>query len=181
MDRSATALLFALVLAAPAAPSVAAQPAREARLLVTVVDTTGGLIPGATVAVTGQDAGVATATASAATTDKGLAVIGNLAPGRYQIVAEFGGFDPRVLKDVRVRSGDNKHVVVLTLKKLEESVTVARDAVIAAADPRGGSLVTQLTREEIDALSDDPTEMLQQLIDMAGGTAVIKIDSFVGG
>jgi hypothetical protein len=31
------------------------------------------------------------------------------------------------------------------------------------------------------ALSDDPAEMAQQLIDMAGGTAIIKVDSSLGG
>ena len=51
----------------------------------------------------------------------------------------------------------------------------------AASDPHGGSLTTQLTQEEINALSDDPNELVQQLQDMAGGNAVIKIDSFVGG
>jgi hypothetical protein len=38
-----------------------------------------------------------------------------------------------------------------------------------------------LTREDIEALSDDPAEMAQQLQDIAGGNAVFRIDSFVGG
>ncbi len=58
---------------------------------------------------------------------------------------------------------------------------VGRDPVSAAADPNGGSLTTQLTQDEIASLSDDPNELAQQLQDMAGGNAVIKIDSFVGG
>jgi len=159
--------------------AAAAQPPRDARLHVTVVDTTGAVIPGATVTITSRHA-AAGAPRSAATTDKGLASVAVLTPGRYDIQAEFSGFDPGRLRNVSLRSGDNRHVVVLTLKKLEESVTVERDAVAAAADPRGGSLATQLTRQEIEALSDDTDEMLQQLLDMAGGTAVIRVDSFVG-
>ena len=38
-----------------------------------------------------------------------------------------------------------------------------------------------MTREQIDALSDDPDEMAQQLQDLAGGNAVIRVDSFEGG
>ena len=38
-----------------------------------------------------------------------------------------------------------------------------------------------MTREQIDALSDDPDEMAQQLQDIAGGNAVIRVDSFEGG
>ncbi len=159
-----------------------AQAPRETRALVTVVDATGAVLQGATVTMTGTDAATKAGTSvTAAASDRGLATIGPLKPGRYQIKAEFAGFAPGELKDVRLRAGDNKHVVVLALTKVEETVTVGRDARSAAADPNGGSLTTQLTQEEITALSDDPTELAQQLIDMAGGNAVIKIDSFVGG
>lgn len=118
---------------------------------------------------------------SAAASDRGLATMAPLRPGRYLIRAEFGGFETGELTAVRLRAGDNKHVIVLELTGVQETVTVGRDAQSAAADPNGGSLTTQLTREEIAALSDDPNELAQQLVDMAGGNAVIKIDSFVGG
>jgi hypothetical protein len=39
---------------------------------------------------------------------------------------------------------------------VEESVTVGHEAQAAAADPRGNAFKRILTREEIDALSDDP-------------------------
>ncbi len=38
-----------------------------------------------------------------------------------------------------------------------------------------------MTREQIDALSDDPDEMARQLQDIAGPDAVLRIDSFEGG
>ena len=38
-----------------------------------------------------------------------------------------------------------------------------------------------LTREQMDALSDDPDEMQRQLMDMAGPGAIMRIDSFEGG
>ena len=162
-----------------------AQPARDGRLLVTVVDTSGGVIPGATVTVTALDEAAkstpAAALAPVKTTDKGVATAAGLAPGRYSIQAEFAGFEPRVLKDVRVKSGENKHVAVLAIQGFQDTVTVGRDRQEAAADRRGGAFGTAMTREQVEALSDDPDEMAQQLQDMAGPGAVIRVDSFEGG
>jgi hypothetical protein len=75
-----------------------AQP-RDSRLLITVVDQTGGVLPGATVTIAGQDDAtksvlIEPATASA----EGVAVFVGLRPGRYAIKAEFSGFDPRVTR-----------------------------------------------------------------------------------
>src|SRR6185369_13945801 len=93
----------------------------------------------------------------------------------------FPGFDEGTLRDVRVRTGDNKHVVILPLKKLETAVTVGQEPQAAALDVRGNSFTSELSREEIEALSDDPNEMAQQLLDMASAGAIIRIDSFFGG
>ena len=126
MKETTVALLAALVLGAGAVPTAAHGP-RETRLLVTVVDSTGGILAGATVRVTGVDESTkAAVTGSAVATDKGLATIGGLTPGRYQVHAESEGFESGELKDIRLRPGDNKHVVILQLKKLAETVTVAR-------------------------------------------------------
>ena len=116
-----------------------------------------------------------------ATTDaQGAAIIAGLAPGQYSVQAEFPGFETRLLKDVRVRSGDNKHVMVLAIQGFQDTVTVGRDPQAAAADPKQ-SFGSALTREQIDALSEDPDEMAQQLQDMAGGDAILRVDSFEGG
>ena len=86
-----------------------------------------------------------------------------------------------MLANVAVRSGNNKQVALLTVAGLKDSVTVARDRQEAAADPRGTSFGTQLTRDQIEALSDDPAVLRQQLEEMAGPGAVFKVDSFEGG
>ncbi|MBI3264823.1 MAG: TonB-dependent receptor [Acidobacteria bacterium] len=157
-------------------------PTAVGRLLVTVADPSGAVIPGATVTILGQDDATKAATvAPAQTSDKGIATFERLALGRYNIQAEFPGFENGTLKDIRIRSGDNKHILVLPLQKLTDTVTVGRDAQEAAADPRGRSFGTALTREQIEALSDDPEEMQRQLQEMAGPGAVMRIDSFEGG
>jgi hypothetical protein len=111
------------------------------------------------------------------TNDKGIANLAGLAPGRYTIQAEFPGFETKQLKDVRLKSGDNKHAIVLAIQGLQDSVTVTRDAREVASD-RKSTFGTALTREQIDALSDDPDEMAQQLQDMAGGDAVMPFYNF---
>jgi Carboxypeptidase regulatory-like domain/TonB dependent receptor len=177
-ETLSAAVLLSMAVLAPA--SVFAQAERNATLLVTVVDETRGVLPGATVVLTGIDQSTKSETIQPVTaTDKGLATFSQLLPGRYSIRAEFSGFQPRLLPDVRIRSGENKQVLVLPIDRLQSSVTVERDRQNAAAD-RDVTFGTVLTREQIDALSDDPEELRRQLIDMAGPDAKILIDSFEG-
>ena len=174
-------VLFTVLGSASSALAQAAQATQDGRLIVTVVDTSGAVVPGAKVTVTALDGGDRAPTfAPVTSSDKGVATVEGLLPGRYRIQAEFPGFEIGVLPEVRVRRGDNKHVLVLPLKKMEESVTVAQNAQAAAADPRGNAFKTVLTRQEIENLSDDPAEMAQQLQDLAGGNATIRVDSFAG-
>jgi hypothetical protein len=155
---------------------------RETRMLITVVDQTNAVIPGATVNVIGTEpATQKTELPPAKTSDAGLATVGGLTPGRYTARAEFAGFHPGVLKEVRIRPGDNRHIIVLLIENFQDSINVAQDAQAGAADRRGDAFGTVLTREAMDALSDDPDEMQRQLEAMAGPGAVIRIDSFEGG
>jgi hypothetical protein len=163
-----------------AAVPVVAQPSREGTLIVTVVDQTRAVIPSATVTVTGlEDATKAATVVPVKTSDVGVATLVGLKLGRYVIAAEFPGFQTGVLKDVRIRAGDNKHVIVLALETLQDSVTVGRDAQETAAD-RQSTFGSALTREQVDALSDDPNEMARQLQEIAGSDAVLRVDSFEG-
>jgi hypothetical protein len=161
--------------------TVYAQVPNPGTLSVTVVDPSGAVVVGASVTVTSaEEAPSITPPVPIRTSDKGIGTITGLTPGRYAVRVEFPGFETRTLQDVRVRSGENKQVAVLTLQKMETSVTVAEDKQQAAADPRR-SFGTVLTREEIEALSDDPALLQQQLQDMAGPGAVFRIDGFEGG
>ena len=157
-----------------------AQAARDATLLVTVLDETRGVLPGAAVTLAGLEAAnKAAVIAPALTSPQGQVKFENLAPGRYSITAEFSGFQTRTLPDVRIRSGDNKQVVVLPIDRMLSSVTVERDRQQAASD-RDVTFGTVMTREQIDALSDDPDELRRQLLDIAGPGAKLLIDSFEG-
>lgn len=173
-------LLFCLGIAAT--PSPAQTPAPTGTLVVTVVDSTGAVLPGAIVKVAGIEAGNKSAAIEPATaTADGIATVPKLAPGRYSVQAEFSGFETRMLPDVRVRGGNNKQVVMLPIEGHKETVLVGQDKQAAASARDGSSFGTTLTREQLEALSDDPDVLRQQLQDMAGPGAVIKIDSFEGG
>ena len=67
-------------------------------LQITVVDATGAVIVGATVTVAGIDDGTkAGAPPPAQTSDKGIATIPRLVPGRYSVQASFPGFETRAI------------------------------------------------------------------------------------
>src|SRR5262249_29385476 len=117
----------------------------------------------------------------AKTSDVGVATLSTIRPGRYTVQAAFPGFETRVLRDVRIRAGENKQVAVLQIERVEASVTVERDRQAAAADRQPVSVGPTLAREAIEACADDPAPLRQQLQDMAGPGAVFRVDSFEGG
>jgi hypothetical protein len=173
------ALLATLLLVVPTFAGAQPKP-QPVTLAVTVVDTSGAVLPGATVTVTGLDPANSKAPVDPvkASTD-GVATVTNLVPGRYSVEAVFDGFETRRLPEIRVRAGNNKQVVMLPIAGHKETVTVGQDKQTAASD-RGSTFGTTLTREQIEALSDDPDILRQQLQEMAGPGAVIKVDSFEG-
>jgi Carboxypeptidase regulatory-like domain len=174
-------MIAALVLITSLAVSGApAQADRTATLLVTVLDETRGVLPGATVTLAGIDDATRSAVVEPAlTSPQGQVRFEKLLPGRYAIRAEFSGFQTRTLPDVRVRGGDNRQVVILPIDRVQSSVTVERDRQQAASD-RDVTFGSVMTREQIEALSDDPDELRRQLMDIAGPNAKILIDSFEG-
>jgi hypothetical protein len=156
-----------------------AQDDRRATLTVTVLDETRAVIPQATVTVAGIEAANKAATRSSLTNTQGQATFETLVPGRYAVTAVFPGFQTRGLPDVRIRAGENKQAVMLPIERLQSDVTVERDRQAAASD-RDVTFGTVLTREQIDALSDDPDELRRQLMDLAGPDAKVLVDSFEG-
>jgi hypothetical protein len=170
--------LCAAVLVLLATPVLAQPPGATLRL--TVVDPTGAVLANAAVTLAGTDDATRAVKREEHTDATGIATIGQLTPGRYIIDASFPGFETRRLTDVRLRNGENKQLLLLPLQKMETSIEVGQDKQEAAAS-RGTTFGTTLTREQMEALSDDPTELRQQLQDMAGPGAIIRIDSFEGG
>lgn len=170
VQRAAVACLAALISLLLASTRAAAQPATS--LEVTVRDETEAALIHATVTLVDAQ-GIAR---RALVDETGVASFTNLAPGTYQITVEAEGFQS-FAGPVELRRGRNTAIATL-LVAFREQVEVQ------AIDPaalRGNAFSTSLTREEIEALSDDPDEMAEQLRQIAGPGAQIFIDGFQGG
>jgi carboxypeptidase family protein len=165
------AVAFFLFMLSPAV-STAQVASSAAMLRVTVVDPSGAVIVGARVQVAGS---------TVDTSPRGEALFAALEPGRYGIHVEAPGFEAADMKDVRVRSGENRREVRLAIARLAETVEVGRDARERASDPRGDAFSTLLAQPQIDELPDDPDEMEQMLREMAGPGAVLRVNGFRGG
>ena len=162
-------------------PTAAAigQPARNGTLIVIVNDASGALVPEARVQAVREPASASEGSRELLALKGGVWTT-DLAPGSYRIDVSANGFRPAALSGVRVvRGGSTRSTVRLELERLTESIVVERDPHTSALDPRGFS--TFLSREQIDALPDDPEELSRVLRDMAPPGAVMRIDGFGGG
>jgi hypothetical protein len=162
------------------AAGIGAQTVRDTGLRVVVSDQTGAVIVNANVTLLPiEPAGAAV---EAVTNDRGEVAFANLIPGTYAVRAEFPGFEPRLMDQIRLRAGSTaRREMKLNLAKIAEDVVVGQDPRDRALDPRGNAFGNVLTREQIEALPDDPDEMEEALKQMAGPGAAIRVDGFRGG
>ncbi|MCC7125225.1 MAG: TonB-dependent receptor [Acidobacteria bacterium] len=168
-----TLLAIVLSLAVTSTAFARQTPAAGAGTLrVTVNDTTDAALPHATVTVT-DAAGVAQ---QAAVGPDGVATFAALAPGTYQVTASADGFRAQTWS-VTVRRGSNSATATLPVA-ISEQITVADQS---AEERRDNGFTETLTQDEIDALSDDPDEMAEQLAQIAGPGAQVFVDGFRGG
>src|SRR4029453_13692470 len=120
------ALLFLSLLFVPV--SVRAQTS-TGQIAITVVDTSGGVGPGATAQVAGSD--TRNVVRTLVTDEHGAAVAPLLQPGRYDIEVELAGFQKLVRKGIDLRVND---VVALRLELrpggANETVTVTGEAAL---------------------------------------------------
>jgi hypothetical protein len=98
---AALAGLIALALVLAPSPAVFAQQ-QLAAVQGTIVDQTGGVLPGVTVTVTNMDTNVVR---TSVTNEAGVYRVPSLDPGRYQLAAELMGFRRSVRSDVRLPVG----------------------------------------------------------------------------
>jgi hypothetical protein len=181
--RRVIALLLPILLAA-AAPAMAQRTAAApGRLRVVVFDPSRAVIPGALVSVSGaDDHNKAVTRADVATDMQGTVLFDGLPAGRYNILVLFDGFESIGVLGLRMRAGEDvRREVELPIKRQEESVSVGRDPATNASDPNNGRFDTTLSKDQINALPDDPDEMQAILEELAGPGATIRVDGFRGG
>lgn len=162
----------------------AAAAAQTATLHGTVTDPSGAVIPNAAVSLTTPDGH----TVATATSDQtGSYEAANLAPGTYIIIATSKGFAPSESKAVTLAAGQNEIFdVELRIAVEKQQVVVNEDTPTVSVSPTENANSMVLKGKALDALSDDPDELANELQALAGPAAgpsggQIYIDGFTGG
>ena len=168
-----------------AAPTpVTKSPAATASLRGHIADPSGALIPGAAITVATPDGNIVkSATADAS----GAYVITGLAPGSYIMQSNVEGFAPFASQAIQLTAGQVKRVdISMALQVEQQSVTVTDDTPQVSVEAGGNTDAVMLKGKDLDALSDDPDELSNELTALAGPSAgpnggQIYIDGFSGG
>ena len=148
-----------------------------------VADPSGAVIPQASLTVTSAAGVSRTGTSDAS----GQYVISGLAPGQYTVTVEAPGFSTFTSPPVRVAAGQTQHLnVSLAIQMEQQQVQVTGDAQGVSVDPDSNVSAVVMTGKDLDALSDDPDELSNELTALAGPAAgpsggQIYIDGFTGG
>jgi Carboxypeptidase regulatory-like domain/TonB dependent receptor len=146
----------------------------------TVTDTSGAIIPGATVTVTNQDTGIAK---NAKTTNSGFYRVGELPPGTYTVQVEASGFQTNTTGAVQVAAEQPRGVNV-QLKPGGGTQTVTVTETTPSLQTENGSVEGQITTRQLTQLPSyggDPYSDLrlapgvygQQAITASGGGATL--------
>jgi len=149
-----------------------------------ITDPTGALIPGATVTVTTSAGGaVKSATADSA----GAYSVSGLAPGGYIIKAAYTGFATFSSPTIQLAAGQSKRVdISMAVEAEQQSVTVTDETPQVNVEAGGNASAIVIKGKDLEALSDDPDELSNELTALAGPSAgpnggQIYIDGFTGG
>jgi hypothetical protein len=161
-----------------------AAPLPTGTLTGTVVDPTGAVIPGASVTVTRSSPGAAPLTA--ASDAQGNFTVNGLAPGSWTVAASAAGFRSIRVDRVAIQAGHTRSLTLTLIIQMQQQQVVVNgddNTLDSSPDKNGDAIIFK--GSDLDALSDDPDEMQQELTMIAGadpdaGTN-FYIDGFSGG
>ncbi len=165
------------------AQSPASSSAATGTLHGQVTDPSGAVVANATVAVLVSGGETHSATSSRS----GGYEIGNLPPGKYTVTANAQGFAVFVQNDVDVAAGQvSQFNIALDIKVQEEKVNVEGQSTQLDVNPVNNASAIVLSGKDLEALPDDPDELLSDLQALAGPSAgpdggQLYIDGFTAG
>ncbi|MFZ3199896.1 MAG: carboxypeptidase regulatory-like domain-containing protein [Candidatus Acidiferrales bacterium] len=172
------AILFTLALAAPASAQTT-----PGALHGVVTDPSGAVVPRANVVVTAPGGKPLTAT----TNRQGAFAFEGLAAGKYTVVVTIKSFATYENDDVEITSGQTQNLAVaLAIEAQQQQVTVTSEGPTVNVSPENNAGAIVISGKELDALSDDPDELLSDLQALAGPSAgpnggQLYIDGFTAG
>ena len=152
-----------------------AQPPNTSELRGTVTDQTGGVVVGATVTIR-DDAGQ---TSETMTDGQGRYVFRQLRPAVYTVTIASEGFKD-FSDQVRLRPRAATSVNAGLKLAFSTSLDVTEPSGISQ-DPKNNVSSMTLTGKDIDALPDDPTRLLERLLQLAGGARPGDVAVYVDG
>ena len=170
--------LLAFSLAVPAAAQSAAGEIRGV-----VTDPSGAVIASANIVLASSDGATTTATSGR---DGGFHFPA-VKPGTYTLVIEAKGFATTTLDSIEVEAGKLiQQSVKMELPVEQQQVEVKEDSISVSTTPDNNASATVIKGKDLDALSDDPDELQNELTALAGPAAgpngaQIYIDGFTGG
>ena len=177
--------LFAIIFALGGMAAHAQTPAPPtASIHGHITDQTGALIPGARITVVTTDGNPV---GSYAADSGGAYSVSGLAAGSYIVKAEFNGFAPFQSQSISVAAGQIKRVdIAMAIEVEQQSVVVTDESASVNVEASGNANSIVLKDKDLDALSDDPDELSNELTALAGPSAgpnggQIYIDGFSGG
>lgn len=174
------ALALALLLPAVALPVRAA--AQTATLQGEVQDPSGAVVPGAGISLTHESQTLHTKSSAS-----GQYTFRTLVPGSYTLTVTAKGFAPLTIPDISLTAGQAQQLNArLAIAVAQQEITISSENRAVSINPENNASATVLTGSAIDALSDDPTELQNELQALAGPAAgpnggQIYIDGFEGG
>ncbi len=148
-----------------------------------VSDSFGGAITGITVTAV-NDKGIEFTTT---TNQQGEYIFASLPAGKYKIKINVAGFSDYENANVEIKPTQNAPIdIILTVANATEMVEVMDETAVGTdPDANGDSMV--LKGEELEALPDDPEELVESIQALTGAstgieqTSQIRIDGFSGG
>jgi Carboxypeptidase regulatory-like domain len=173
-------LMITLLLVPFAAPAAAQGPTGS--LQGRVLDPSGAVIPQAQVSVVSASGKTSTAVADST----GSYQVRGLAAGAYTVNATTAGFAD-FTANVTLAPGQSKTLnIAMQIQAEKQQVQVEADAPTVDTSPDQNANAVVLKGKDLDALSDDPDELENQLQALAGPAAgpnggEIYIDGFTGG
>ncbi len=147
-----------------------------------VSDPTGAVVVGATVTITSPSGQVFTVESN----HQGVYDLKNLEPGKYNLTVTAKGFSPYQLTDVIVPAEGQTLDAQLDVQAEKQQVTVEDQGTDVEVSASHNASQTVIKGKDLEALSDDPDELQNELEALAGPSAgpnggQIYIDGFTNG